>query len=110
MSSLWQVICREQVCNAHWKSRRNTVQTVTNKYTKMTNDELIDPKEYLPYQLGDKEDTRDNMKTIQRQRASEKRTHEMAEKEIDFSKIPYFGDVMEIPLFYILHLDYAAFG
>ena len=76
---------------SHTKSRIHKGQSITTKYMRETNDRYIDPKDNLPYQLGDKQD-RTNMLSLQRQRARDQRKQEMAEKENDFSKIPYFGD------------------
>ena len=75
---------------SHTKSRIHKGQSITIKFLKETNNEYIDPKDNLPYQLGDTED-RANMRTIQRHYAREQRKREMAEKENDFSKVSYFG-------------------
>ena len=76
----------------HIKSRIHAKQTVTIKYMQCDNEEFIDPRDHLPYQLGDEED-RQNMKTYQRQTVAEKRKREMEEKEDDYSNIPYFGTI-----------------
>ena len=74
----------------HTKSRIHAKQTVTIKYLQCDSEEFIDPRDHLPYQLGDKED-RQNMKTYQRHTAAEKRKREIEEKKDDYSNIPYFG-------------------
>ena len=57
----------------------------------LKNEEFINPQDSLPYQLGSKE-KREEMRTIQRYSASQKRKADLAVKENDFSKIPYCGD------------------
>ena len=55
------------------------------------NEEFINPQDSLPNQLGTKE-KREEMRTMQRYSASQKRKADLAVKENDFSKIPYYGD------------------
>ena len=76
---------------AHTKSRIHKGQSITIKYMELKNEEFINPQDSLPYQLGSKE-KREEMRTIQRCSASQKRKADLAVKENDFSKIPYHGD------------------
>ena len=77
--------------NSHTKARVHKDQTVTIKYIKEKNSGYINPGEYLPYQLGDKED-QENTKTLQRRLAREKRQRELSDHKDDFSHISYNGD------------------
>ena len=76
---------------AHTKSKIHKGQSITIKYMELKNEEFINPQDSLPYQLGSKE-KREEMRTIQRYSASQKRKADLAVKENDFSKIPYYGD------------------
>ena len=68
---------------SHSKARIHKGQTVTIKYIKEKNSGYINPGEYLPYQLGEKED-QENTKTIQRRLARETR-QELSDRKDDFA-------------------------
>ena len=76
---------------AHTKSKIHKGQSITIKYMELKNEEFINPQDSLPYQLGSKE-KREEMRTIQRYSASQKRKADLEVKENDFSKILYYGD------------------
>ncbi|MEW8547656.1 MAG: hypothetical protein AB2693_29460 [Candidatus Thiodiazotropha sp.] len=76
---------------SHTKARIHKGQTVTIKYIQDKNNFYIDSMDFLPYQLGSKED-QENSRSTQRHIAREKRRREQLEQKEDFSKIPYFGD------------------
>ena len=78
-------------CRSHLKSKVHKGQTVTIKYVQTPNDEYINPRGILPYQLGMQEQRR-RMLAFQREVARQQRQHEMLQAKDDFSKIPYYGE------------------
>ena len=76
---------------SHLKSKVHKGQTVTIKYVQTHNDEYINPRGILPYQLGTQEQRR-RMLAFQREVARQQRQHEILQAKDDFSKIPYYGE------------------
>lgn len=64
---------------SHGKSKFHSGQTIDIKEVNVNNSAYIDSTDYLPYQLGSKED-RANMRIVQRQIARDNRRKEIAER------------------------------